>query len=143
MLGDTLEKFGYPKSLVKEYQHWAVLLRPKQVTLGSLIVICKEQVDSFSDISPAAFSEFERVIRDVESNLYRLFAYDKINHMMLMMTDPEVHFHVIPRYAGLREFHGNLFGDHSWPGVPNLANGLDIVGEIFDNLVTHLRENWN
>ena len=39
---DTLLKFNYPQTLLREYQHWAVLLRPKQVTVGSLVLICTD-----------------------------------------------------------------------------------------------------
>ena len=31
----TLEKFGWPATLVKEFDHWVVLARPAQPTLGS------------------------------------------------------------------------------------------------------------
>jgi len=32
-LNDTIRKFGYPDTLIHEYDHWVVLLRPQQVTL--------------------------------------------------------------------------------------------------------------
>lgn len=32
-----------------------------------------------------------------------------------MMIDPEVHFHVIPRYSKPVEFHGKTFVDSDWP----------------------------
>jgi hypothetical protein len=32
-MNETINKFGYPKTLLKEYKHWVVLLRPKQATL--------------------------------------------------------------------------------------------------------------
>ena len=34
----TMQKFGYPDTLIAEYDHWVVLLRPSQVTLGSLVL---------------------------------------------------------------------------------------------------------
>ena len=37
MATDTMLKFGYPDSLVHEYAHWVVLIRPKQVTMGALV----------------------------------------------------------------------------------------------------------
>ena len=50
-------KFGYPASVVAEYTHWVVLLRPQQVTLGALMLVCKEAVTSFGALSPAAGTE--------------------------------------------------------------------------------------
>ena len=37
---------------------------------------------------------------------------------MLMMVDPNVHFHVIPRYEGTRAWAGLDFPDAGWPGPP-------------------------
>lgn len=35
MTNETILKFNYPDSLIREYDHWVVLLRPAQVTIGS------------------------------------------------------------------------------------------------------------
>ncbi len=51
----TMEKFGYPDTLIREYENWVVLLRPQQATLGALVLICKESVDALSSISVEAF----------------------------------------------------------------------------------------
>ena len=53
----TIAKFGYPGSLLADYQHWVVLLRPQQVTLGALVLACKSEALAFSDIGAAAFAE--------------------------------------------------------------------------------------
>jgi len=37
-MNPTLEKFGYPATLLVELEHWAILLRREQVTLGSLVL---------------------------------------------------------------------------------------------------------
>ena len=34
----TILKFGYPQNLIHEGRHWAVLVRPAQPTLGSLVL---------------------------------------------------------------------------------------------------------
>ena len=36
-INSTIEKFGYPSTLLRDYRHWVLLLRPAQVTAGSLI----------------------------------------------------------------------------------------------------------
>ena len=38
-MNPTIVKFGYPASLVHELEHWVILLRPAQVTLGSLVLV--------------------------------------------------------------------------------------------------------
>ncbi len=87
-LNETLLKFGYPKTLVKEYSHWVVLVRLQQVTLGSLVLISKSDKTNFADISQHAFAELHKVVNDIEQNLKKKFEYDKINYLMLMMIDP-------------------------------------------------------
>jgi len=39
---------------------------------------------------------------EIESALGSFVQYQKLNYLMLMMVDPQVHFHVIPRYEGSR-----------------------------------------
>ena len=77
VLSDTMIKFGYPETLIKEYSNWCVLLRKEQTTLGSLILISKEQKTCFSDISSDGFAEFRNIVKDIESVLSKLFQYDK------------------------------------------------------------------
>ena len=43
---------------------------------------------------------------------------------MLMMVDPDVHFHVIPRYEGARDWDGLSFRDAGWPALPALAEAV-------------------
>ena len=83
----TMKKFGYPQTLIKEFKKWVIVLRPQQVTLGSLILICQDDAKAFSDISPEAFSELPQVIKEIESSLSKAFSYQKINYLMLMMVD--------------------------------------------------------
>ncbi|MFA4937169.1 MAG: HIT family protein [Patescibacteria group bacterium] len=139
----TLKKFGYPETLVKEYKHWRVLVRPKQVTLGSLILICREGVNNWSDISSKAFCELNQIIPEIETKIKELFSYEKINYLMLMMVDPEVHFHVIPRYSESKEFAGTVFKDAGWPVAPELDKVNEVNQEIFNKLTRLLKEKFN
>lgn len=128
----VLEKFGYPNTLIKEYDYWFWLLRPEQVTLGSSLLITKEYYSKYSDLTRELFLEFEKIVKDVEKTLSETFNYDKINYLMLMMNDPSVHYHVIPRYSKPIVFKGEQYFDKGYPGLPDLnsinqANKKDIV----------------
>lgn len=142
MLDVTLKKFGYPDSLVKEYEHWFLLCRFEQVTLGSLILICKDQTNAFSKISLESFAELPIIVKEVEANLKKLFQYEKINYLMLMMVDPEVHFHIIPRYSSDKEFDSVVFKDFAWPKKPDIDVVNRVDGEVFKKLTTMLREGF-
>ena len=138
----TMKKFGAPGTLIRDYDHWTVLLRPGQVTLGSLVLICKEPSTAFSMISGAAFAELQSITGHIEGVLSRAFNYDRINYLMLMMVDPDVHFHVIPRYEEVRTFSGQAFMDHGWSGPPDLAN-INVTGTERNNqILAALQLNW-
>lgn len=102
--------------VIKEYEHWVVLFREKQVTIGSVIIMTKDtDKQSLGSLSAAAWSEFGVVTHDVESMLASAFGAEKFNYLALMMYDPEVHFHVVPRYSKPVEFAGMTFTDPDWP----------------------------
>ena len=130
----TIEKFGYPDTLIQEYQYWVVLLRPQQATLGALVLVCKDEVDAFSKISSVAFAELKEITTAIENHLRTCFSYDKINYLMLMMVDREVHFHVLPRYAHSRIFDQLEFIDSGWPGPPDLAQSNE-TGEALNHKI--------
>ena len=135
-MNQTMEKFGYPDTLIREHEYWVVLLRPQQATLGALVLICKESADALSSISVEAFSELKQITTVVESSLKDLFKYDKINYLMLMMVDPDVHFHILPRYSARRVFDQAEFTDPGWPGPPDLSK----TNQVDDNVTGQLRE---
>ncbi len=139
---ETMRRFGYPNSAVAEYVHWAVLLRDQQATLGALVLACREPATAFSEVSPSAFAELALVVRDVEVALQRSFTFDKINYLMLMMVDPHVHFHILPRYAQERVFAGIPFVDPGWPRFPDLGHSQQIDEPIRSALRIVLRQHW-
>ncbi|MBL6081717.1 HIT family protein [Belnapia sp. T18] len=138
----TLAKFGYPATLIGETEHWLVLLRPQQVTLGSLVLVCRQPVTRFGDASPAAFAGMHDAIHRIETILREFVRYEKINYLMLMMVDPDVHFHVIPRYAGERVHLGRSFPDAGWPGPPALGQAVEPEAAVRDDMLARLRSGW-
>ena len=120
----TLKKFGWPETLVREFGHWVVLVRPAQPTLGSLVLAAKSEATAFGALDPAAHAELADVTATIEAALGATVGYAKLNYLMLMMVDPHVHFHVIPRYEGAREWHGREFVDVGWPGLPDLGHAV-------------------
>jgi diadenosine tetraphosphate (Ap4A) HIT family hydrolase len=135
----TAEKFGYPDNLLAELDHWLVLLRPAQVTLGSLVLVCRDPASRFGDLSADAGAELVTAVARIEQALAEAFRYDKINYLMLMMVDPDVHFHVLPRYADERRFGEEAFADPFWPGPPDVKQALDVSPAVFAALREELR----
>lgn len=138
----TITRFGYPASLVADYEHWVVLLRPQQATLGALVLAARSDAHAFGDLGVEATAEIARVTRDIETTLAAIFSYDKINYLMLMMVDPHVHFHVLPRYADERQHDGARFVDPGWPGPPRLDLENETTPDSRDRLRQQLLAAW-
>lgn len=139
MAHDTMIKFGYPDTLIRELDFWTVQLRPKQATLGAMVLICKEDVTAFSDISAGAFAELPQAVTMIERAAGAAFSYDKINYLMLMMVDPHVHFHVLPRYTAGKEYAGAAFSDPGWPGPPELGHDNDADDAVKKEIMEALK----
>ena len=142
-LNATMRKFGAPQTIIRSFQYWSVLLRPAQATLGALVLAAHEPARTFSQLSPASFAELHSVTGQIESALAKAFHYDKINYLMLMMVDPDVHFHVIPRYAQPKPFAGMEFIDAGWPAMPNLGQVNTTDAAINQHIMNHLQSCWS
>jgi diadenosine tetraphosphate (Ap4A) HIT family hydrolase len=138
----TIEKFGFPHSLVAEFAHWVVLARPAQPTLGSLVLAARSDATAFGDLPVEAHAELKTVTAAVEAALASAVSYARLNYLMLMMVDPHVHFHVIPRYEGAREWQGREFVDCGWPKVPDLGHAVALEGDDLAGLVAWLKEHF-
>lgn len=141
-INDTLRKFGYPDTLIHRYQHWSVLLRPQQITLGSIVLAAHSEVTQFSQLDKHAISELAEVSADIENTLRDCFDFDKVNYLMLMMVDPHVHMHVIPRYEKPREFNGYELIDKDWPLPPDLTQQVNNNEIMQAGLLEYLRDAW-
>jgi diadenosine tetraphosphate (Ap4A) HIT family hydrolase len=141
-MNETILRFGHPATLIADYEHWVVLLRPAQPTLGSMVLAAKSEARRFPDLPPEAFAELKTAVGHIEAALAASVRPGKINYLMLMMVDPNVHFHVIPRYEGEREACGVSVTDAGWPKVPALGEAVTLEPEQVEALVEHFRSYW-
>ena len=141
-MNQTIKKFGYPATLVRELEHWAILLRASQVTLGSLVLAAKSDATSYGSLPREAFVEQAEAVAMIERALRAFCRYERINYLMLMMVDPNVHFHVISRYSQPRSWNGLEFADAGWPGPPQLGSAVNLSGEQITALVEELSANF-
>ncbi len=141
-MNETIARFGHPATLVAEYEHWVVLLRPAQPTLGSLVLAAKSEARALSELPPEAFADMGVAVRAIETRLKAAVDYSKLNYLALMMVDPNVHFHVLPRYDGERSAAGLTIADTGWPKMPVLGDAVELsLGQI-DALVEWLKDGW-
>lgn len=138
----TMQKFGAPQTVIRRFECWSVLLRPAQATLGALVLAAHEPAKAFSELSPDSFTELHHVTAQLESALHKAFQHDKLNYLMLMMVDPDVHFHVIPRYAQTRQFMNMEFIDPGWPAVPDLKHINQTDATLNQQIMDHIHACW-
>jgi len=138
-MNPTIEKFGYPATLITEWDHWLLLLRPAQVALGSLVLAAKSDATAFAALPQPAFAELGIATARVEAMLREFTDYERINYLMLMMVDPNVHFHVIPRYSAARTWRGIEFADAGWPGPPQLSSAVQLSADQISEMVDALK----
>lgn len=131
------EKFQIPELTIREYRHWTWSLRPTQPTLCATVLSIRREAAHFSDVTPDELAELATAVKELESRIKAAFTYDKINYLMLMMVDPQVHFHVIPRYATPRDFAGTTWTDANWPRPPDIG-GTAITDGVTRALKTTL-----
>lgn len=141
-MNDTICKFGYPATLIGETEHWVILLRPAQVTLGSLVVAAKSDAEAFGALPGDYHADLAYAARRVEAILTQAVGYQRINWLMLMMVDPHVHFHVLPRYESERSRLGLTFPDVGWPGPPDLKSAIALSAQQQQEFTTWLAGLW-
>jgi diadenosine tetraphosphate (Ap4A) HIT family hydrolase len=140
MLESVLKKFNYPSSLVKEYDNWYWLIRSKQLTLGSSIIISKHNIENYSDLELKSFIELKEVVSEVESKLKKFTNYKKINYLMLMMEDPVVHYHVIPRYEEELTFFNKTYKDFGYPSLPDFKNYIELTQNEMQEIIKIIKK---
>lgn len=116
------DKFKPDEYTIKEFEHWIIVLRPKQITLGDAVIILKHQVPSIGGALENEFAELPKVVAWYEEKCNCLFGAEKYNYIAAMMKDNFVHFHAIPRYSSSREFADITWNDEFWPKPVSLVD---------------------
>ena len=138
----TMQKFGWPDTRIADLEHWAVMLRPQQCTLGAVVLACKQPVTDFGQVDAAGYAELGVAVKAVEAMLQAAIGYEKINYLMLMMVDPDVHFHIFPRYEEEKTHQSLAIPDTGWPGPPRLDTFAQPGEGAAAALISHLQAHW-
>jgi len=100
-----------PQSLIVDGAQWAVVLNQDQSLLGRCFLLLKRPETEVTALTEPELVDLWETTRRVRQALDALWAPDHFNFAFLMNVDKQVHFHVIPRYLGRREFAGGTFVD--------------------------------
>ncbi|MBB5022843.1 HIT family protein [Desulfurispira natronophila] len=116
------QKFRLPDLSIKSDSKWTLSLRPQQITLGSMILSDSEGHTTFTELGPEHAPEMLAMMQAAEHVAKKLFGAERINILCLMMQDPIVHYHILPRYSQPVEKFGCTWVDHDWPKPPNMTS---------------------
>ncbi len=141
-MNQTVAAFGYPETLLREYSHWVVLLRPEQVTVGTVVIATKSEATQLGDLSPEQWAEFSEITHDFERVAEKVFGAEKFNYFALMMKDPNVHFHAIPRYSESVTLEDEIFTDPDWP-LKSELKPLQLSSATWQHIYERLHGEFN
>ena len=127
LYGDQLVKFNLDALAVHEIDGWMVSVRPKQITLGSMVLIPRRYTPSFAQLAESrrASAGLFAATAACEQALNNLYHPDRVNLIAAMMKDPFVHFHLIPRYSQPMNHFGLEWIDADWPALVSFGAGAD------------------
>ncbi|QSB04802.1 HIT family protein [Natronoglycomyces albus] len=113
--------FRLDELTVYESERWILSVRPAQITLGSMVLSSKLGHETFAELDSQDSEEMGTMLAEAEHVAKELFGAVRINAVCLMMKDPIVHFHVLPRYEYTKDAFGRPWVDADWPGPPNFG----------------------
>ena len=116
---------------------WTLSVRPAQLRLGAMVLSATEGEKWFADLDLARGPGLLARAATAERLAKGLYGAERVNLVALMMKDPVVHFHALPRYSAEVEHHGLRWRDEDWPGPPTFGPAPtddDVLFAIRDEL---------
>ncbi|MBS0622572.1 MAG: hypothetical protein JSR80_06405 [Verrucomicrobia bacterium] len=106
---------------IKRYEHWVLSVSPGQPTLGTCVIKCvRPSVFQIWELTAEEFAELGIILRELELGMANdpAFKPDRFNTFQLCNVNPQLHFHVVPRYSQPREFAGQMWEDQGFGALP-------------------------
>lgn len=100
---------------------WVLSLRPGQLTLGAMVLSVASGAQDLAALDDGEALGLTRGLGLAERLAREVYGAARINALCLMMQDPVVHFHILPRYGAPVTRHGRLWQDADWPGPPRIC----------------------
>ncbi len=118
-------KTGNYGNLISERVYWDIFLAPSQRYLGTCVIAIKRQCNHLSELEDFEWAEFSRIVGEMECTIYEIFKPTLFNWSCFKNAtyrtdnpDPQVHWHLIPRYDADTEFEGIKFEDLDFGYIP-------------------------
>ena len=131
-----------PAWKIAESPNWAIMLNKEQDLIGRVYLLLKREETDVTALTSAEVTELWSVARQVKKVLDLTLAPDHYNYAFLMNVDPNVHFHIIPRYKTKREFAGGTFIDPNFGKHYGIGPAKTLDDAFYNELLTLLRQKF-
>lgn len=131
-------KFKPDERLLREFDHWIVVARPKQITFGASVFLLKRPAPTLGSLNVDELAELAKVAQWFETTLTEKLGAEKFNYIAAMMKDPYFHFHAIPRYSQPVSVAGIEWPDEDWPAVATFRD-VDTSDAVLAEVIKLLR----
>ena len=112
-------------NLVYETDYWQIYLAPSQRYLGTCVIALKRHVEKLREVNKGEWVDFSEIVEKLELALNKSFQPTLFNWSCFMNSayrinppNPEVHWHLIPRYNRKVNFEGVIFDDPDFGYIP-------------------------
>lgn len=110
----------FEKLLIVSGKYWDAKIHHSQSCIGKCLLWYKgDEGRDFLELNEEERREFWIMAKRLKVILDKLFSPDKYNYLCAGNRTPHLHFHIIPRYRGKREFNGEVFEDVDFGGFPH------------------------
>ena len=135
---------------IAETEYWIIFLDRDQKNLGTCVVALKREANLLSELNLREWNDFKEIVRALESALKAAFNATMFNWGCLLNTayikipaNPQVHWHLIPRYRYPVKFKGIIFNDPCFgkSTLKVVGKKLDLNSEIREEIIKKIKDN--
>lgn len=135
------EEAGRPANRwrIAEAGVWTLYLNEDQNLLGRCYLMLRRPETDVTALTDAELAELWEATRRVKRALDDAWEPDHYNFAFLMNQTPQVHWHLIPRYRGRREFAGGSFADPYFGAHYGTGPGRTLDEAAYDAIIDAIR----
>lgn len=138
---------GFYGNLIYETEYWTIFLAPSQRYLGTCVVVLKRHCKDLIELKNEEWADFTEIVRKLEYVLKKIFNPTLFNWSCFKNSayrknppNPEIHWHLMPRYMHAAKFEGLKFEDPDFGYIPQPIE-RKVPTEIIEKIVEEIKSN--
>jgi diadenosine tetraphosphate (Ap4A) HIT family hydrolase len=145
------------KATIAFTKHWKITYWMNQAYLGRSLIISQRHFGTYEEMNDEEALEYREILKRFLPALQKTFGTTHFNVAYLMnqayrkekadppfkdgKPSPHFHWHIIPRYDGIREFDGITFEDPNFGDSFDFSRKQYLEGEFQKKAIKAIREN--